>query len=100
MQVKNPLEGVPRQVSSALADIRRIADGMQALPELVRILSRIEARVGSLDEEVKLMRAEVSELKEQTAELPEKLDHVGHALHPLRRARILFSRGDGEPDGE
>jgi chromosome segregation ATPase len=98
VQVKNPLEGVPRQLTGAIGDIRRIADGMQALPELVSILSTIEGRVESLDEEVRLMRAEVSELKASTADLPEKLEEVGKALHPLRRTLSRFGRGNGDPD--
>ena len=100
MQVKNPLEGVPRQIAGAIGDIRRIADGMQALPELVRVLTRIEEMTESLDAEVKRMRAEVTELKDNTAELPTKLDEVAGALHPLRRTLSRFGRGNGELDDE
>jgi predicted nuclease with TOPRIM domain len=95
VELKNPLEGVPKQITSAIGDIGRIADKMQALPELVKILSTIEARVESLDDEVKKMRAEVSSLKEQTEDLPSKLDEVGSALHPLRRLSRR-GRGNGE----
>jgi hypothetical protein len=95
VELKNPLDGLPRQIAGAVGDIRRIADGMGALPELVKILSRIETRVDSLDDEVKLMRAEVSSLKAQTEDLPAKLDDVGKALHPLRR---LSRRGRGNGD--
>ena len=101
MQVKNPLEGLPRQISSAIGDIRRIADGMQALPELVRILDAIEKRTESLDQEVKLMRADVNRIGERTEgleRLPEKLDEVAAALHPLRRTLSRFGRGNGEPE--
>jgi hypothetical protein len=99
MDLKNPLEGVPRQITSAIGDIRRIADQMQALPELVRILSKIETRVESLDDEVRLMRSEVTDLKAQTADLPTKLDEVGSALHPLRRLSRR-GRGNGELDDD
>jgi len=97
VELKNPLDGLPRQISRAVGDIGRIADHMQELPKLVEILSEIEIRVESLDDEVKKMRAEVTELKHQTSDLPAKLDDVGSALHPLRRLSRR-DRGDGEPD--
>jgi archaellum component FlaC len=99
VELKNPLEGVPKQITSAIGDIGRIADQMKALPELVEILTTIEARVESLDDEVKKMRADVAELKVKTEDLPSKLEEVGNALHPLRRLSRR-GRGDGELDEE
>jgi hypothetical protein len=82
MQVRNPFDGLPKQINGLIADVRRIADGMQAMPELLRTLKGIEARTASMDEEVKQMRAGVDRLQEEVAE-------VQTSLHPLKR----FKRG-------
>ena len=80
--MRNPFDGLPKQVNGLIADVRRIADGMQSLPELLRTLKGIEARTASMDEEVKQMRAGVDRLQEEVAE-------VQTSLHPLKR----FKRG-------
>jgi phage shock protein A len=94
MDVKNPLNGVPRQLASALGDLGRIAEGMETLPALLEALQQIEKRTTSLDAEVKSMRKAVERLEDRVREMDEglegKLDDVASALHPVRRA---FRRG-------
>jgi hypothetical protein len=99
VQVKNPLEGVPRQITGAIGDIRRIADGMQALPELVRVLTRIEETTESLDAEVKRMRAPRSQNSKRTPPSfrPSSTRWPGPST-PLRRTLSRFGRGNGELD--
>jgi predicted nucleic acid-binding Zn-ribbon protein len=70
---------LPKQVTGLISDVRRIADGMQSLPELLRTLKRIETRTTSMDAEVKLMRASVERLEQEVQE-------VQGSLHPLKRA--------------
>jgi uncharacterized protein involved in exopolysaccharide biosynthesis len=72
------LLGVQRTLSAALEDLNSIAAGMRLLPELARSLASIDARVGSLDSEVREMRAAVERLNEQVGDLQ-------GTLHPLRR---------------
>jgi prefoldin subunit 5 len=78
VQVRNPFDGLPKQITGLISDVRRIAEGMQSLPELLRTLKAIEARTTSLDEEVKLMRASVERLEDE-------VQGVQKTLHPLRR---------------
>lgn len=83
---------LPRLVGGALADIRRIADGMATLPKLLVSLNSIDERVESLNEEVKQMRAavenmggDVSELTGGFDRLEVHLDDFNRVAHPLRR---------------
>jgi hypothetical protein len=88
MEVRSPL--------GALGDIRRIARGMDALPELVRVLTAIQTQTRSLDLEVRSMRAEVAAVNARLDEmaLDDKLDDVAESLHPLRR----FLRRSGKSE--
>ncbi|MDX6616280.1 MAG: hypothetical protein QOD60_1371 [Solirubrobacterales bacterium] len=79
MQVRNPFDGLPKQVTGLISDVGRIAQGMQSLPELLRTLKMIEIHTTSMDEEVKLMRASVERLEDEVQE-------VQKSLHPLKRA--------------
>jgi uncharacterized protein YoxC len=79
VQVRNPFEGLPKQITSAIGDVRRIAERMQTLPEILKTLRNVETSAASLDEEVKLMRASVNRLEEDVKEMR-------GTLHPLQRA--------------
>ncbi len=88
-----------RTLADALGDIRRIADGMNMLPELARLLSGIEDRVTSMDAEVREMRGaveklnvQVDALKESVDDMSEPLSEIGHTLHPLRRSATRIGR--------
>ena len=83
---------VPRMLAGALADIRTIAEGMATLPKLLISLDGIRARVDSLDDEVKQMRAAVESmggdvhgLGESIERLEPHLEDVSRVAHPLRR---------------
>jgi hypothetical protein len=85
---------LPRLVGGALADIRRIADGMATLPKLLVSLNSIDQRVESLNEEVTKMRAavenmggDVSELNTGFDRLETHMDDFNRVAHPLRRMR-------------
>jgi hypothetical protein len=80
VQVRNPFDGLPKQISGLISDVGRIAQGMQSLPELLRTLKMIETRTTSMDEEVKLMRASVERLEEEVVD-------IEGSLHPLRRSK-------------
>lgn len=87
----NPL-AVGRLLAGALGDLRRIADGMAALPKLVESLSAIQGRVERLDEEVREMRAAVDDmgggvthLRAGIERLEPHLEDVSRAARPLRR---------------
>lgn len=87
----NPL-AVGRLLGGALGDLRRIADGMAALPKLVESLGAIQGRVERLDEEVRQMRAavegmggNVSHLRTGIERLEPHLEDVSRAARPLRR---------------
>jgi hypothetical protein len=41
VQVRNPFDGLPKQITGLISDVRRIAEGMQSLPELLRTLKAI-----------------------------------------------------------
>lgn len=89
--------GLPKFLKQGpLDDLRSIAQGMQVLPELARILAEIDVRVQSLDEEVKKMRQAVESMGGSVEQLPPKIDELGQTLHPLRRMGSRFSRGNGE----
>ncbi len=83
---------IPRLIGGALADIRTIAEGMATLPKLLVSLDGIRAKVDSLDDEVKRMRAavesmggDVSGLEQSIARLEPHLEDVSRVAHPLRR---------------
>ena len=102
-----PVLGAPRNISGALADLRSIAEGMRFLPELLRTLAMIEARVESLDDEVKEMRHAVDTLNGQVVELDTAisklephLEEMRASLRPLKRVVGRMSRAGrrgGEP---
>lgn len=88
-----------RTLADALGDIRRIAEGMNTLPELARLLSGIEDRVTSMDMEVREMRGAVERLNAQVDALTESVDgmagplgEIGLSLHPLRRSASRLGR--------
>jgi hypothetical protein len=94
---------IPRLIGGMLADIRTIADGMSMLPRLLDALNAIEARVETLDEEVRLMRArvdsmggDVTEVKSSIARVEPHLEEVNRFVHPLRRIGDR-ARGRGRP---
>ena len=95
------MAGLPKFLREGpLDDLRSIAQGMQVLPELARILREIDVRVQSLDEEVKKMRQAVEAMGGSVEELPPKLDELGTTLRPMRRMGKRFSRDDGEEPDE
>ena len=94
---------IPRLLGGALNDLRTIADGMAVLPRMLSTLHGIQARVDSLDDEVKRMRAavdgmggDVGELREGIERLEPHLEDVTRVAHPLRR---LGDRRRGRADG-
>jgi hypothetical protein len=97
---------IPRLIGGALADIRTIAEGMSLLPSLLDALNSIDARVQTLDDEVRLMRArvdamggDVTELKAGIGRVEPHLEDVTRLVHPLRRISER-ARGRGRaPDG-
>jgi chromosome segregation ATPase len=100
-----PVLGASRNIGDALADLRSIAEGMQVLPELLRTLARIEARVESLDEEVKQMRGaveslngEVGELDTAISKLEPHLVEMRASLRPLKRVAGRMTRGGRRGD--
>ena len=83
---------IPRLLGGALNDLRTIADGMAVLPRLLTTLNGIQAKVDSLDDEVKRMRAavdgmggDVGELRDGIERLEPHLEDVTRVAHPLRR---------------
>jgi len=94
---------IPRLLGGALNDLRTIADGMAVLPRMLSTLHGIQAKVDSLDDEVKRMRAavdgmggDVGELRDGIERLEPHLEDVTRVAHPLRR---LGDRRRGRADG-
>jgi hypothetical protein len=94
---------IPRLLGGALDELRTIADGMAVLPRLLSTLNGIQAKVDSLDDEVKRMRAtvngmggDVGELREGIERLEPHLEDVTRVAHPLRR---LGDRRRGRAEG-
>ena len=92
---------IPRLLGGALNDLRTIAEGMATLPKLLLSLDRIGARVDSLDDEVKKMRAavesmggDVTGLEQSISRLEPHLEDVSRAAHPLRRLGNRTRRRD------
>jgi hypothetical protein len=92
---------VPRLLAGALTDIRAIAEGMATLPKLLVSLDGIQAKVESLDQEVKRMRAavegmggDVGELRGGIDRLEPHLEDVSRVAHPLRRLNQTRRRRD------
>jgi hypothetical protein len=98
----HPLAYVPRLLIGLLDDVRTIATSVTVLPEVARSLSVIEARVSSMDDEVRKMRqgvdalgGDVGGLRETMEPLESELKEMHTALHPLRRFSSKMRRGSG-----
>lgn len=89
MAVKDALNGLPKQFSTAISDVRKIAEGMQTLPELLKTLQAIEHSTVKMEKEVTKMREAVERLEGEVEE-------VGQTLHPVRRAFSRRKNGDDE----
>jgi hypothetical protein len=76
----SPLVGAPRNTAGALDDLSSIAEGMTVLPELLKVLNRIETHIASLDEEVIIMRRAVEGLGTKVDELGGNIDHLGDGI--------------------
>ena len=94
---------IPRLLGGALNDLRTIAEGMAVLPQLLSSLHGIQAKVDSLDDEVKRMRSavdgmggDVGELRDGIERLEPHLEDVTRVAHPLRR---LGDRRRGRAEG-
>jgi hypothetical protein len=92
----NPLIQLGRLLPTALQDLRKIAEGMQVLPELLAELTTIRARVATMDDEVRSMREGVDRLDGEVVALRESMESelrdVGLAMHPLRRTTRRLRR--------
>jgi len=95
---------IPRLIGGALDDIRRIADHMAVLPKLLISLDGIQARVDSLDDEVRKMRAavedmggDVGEMQGSLARVEPHLEEVSKLVHPFRRINDRRVRGRDAP---
>src|SRR5688572_157985 len=98
----NPLAYVPRLLIGLLDDVRTIATSVTVLPEVARSLSVIEARVTSMDDEVRKMRrgvdalgGDVDGLRQTMEPLESELREMHTTLHPLRRFSSKVRRGPG-----
>jgi archaellum component FlaC len=90
---------LPQALGGLVGDIREIADQMKmmvaavgVLPKVAQTLSAIEARVDTLDDEVRemhaaveAMRGDVTELRGAIARVEPHLEEVTRIVHPLRR---------------
>jgi hypothetical protein len=85
---------IPRLLGGALTDLRTIAEGMATLPKLLVSLQGISAKVDSLDDEVKKMRAAVESMGGNVSGLERHLEDVSRAAHPLRRLGSRTRRND------
>jgi hypothetical protein len=95
------LARIPGGLAGALADIQAIAEGMQALPQIARILAAIEKRVESLDDEVIKMRQAVDRIDGEIDTLTERVVDLQRSLRPLRRvADRVGRRGRNVPEDE
>ena len=89
------LAALPKMLKNGpIDDLKTIARHIQVLPELASLLAAIEAKVESLDDEVKKMRQAVEAMGGSVEALPPKIDERGHTLHPLRRMGSKFNRAD------
>jgi hypothetical protein len=92
----------PRVVGQALADLRRIAEGMENLPRLLEVLASIDVKVDELNEEVSRMRHGVETIDGRVDRLndalAEELRQVALAVHPLRRLRAAGRTAKPDPD--
>lgn len=80
------IAGLPRIVGGAIEDIRKIAQGMGALPELVKILTTIETRVQLIEADVAKMRRAVEKIDGDVGTLPDQIAALEDSI-PLRRRR-------------
>lgn len=93
------LAALPNMLKNGpLDDLKSIAQGMQVLPELARLLATIEVKVESLDLEVKKMRQAVESMGGDVEELPPKIDDLSKTLHPFRRMGSRFGKDDVAPE--
>ena len=76
----SPLVGAPRNIAGALDDLSSIAQGMTVLPELLKVLNRIETHIASLDEEVMIMRRAVEGLETKVDDLGGNIEHLGDGI--------------------
>ena len=87
---------IPRLLGGALADIRTIAEGMAVLPKLLVSLDGIQAKVDSLDDEVKQMRAAVESMGGDVGEL--RGGHRAPRAPPRGREPGRASAATAEPE--
>jgi hypothetical protein len=87
---------VPRMLAGALNDIRTIAEGMAVLPKLLITLRGIQDEVRVMNAEVADMRADVGELKEGMDRLEPQIEDVTRVAHPLRRLNASRRRTGGK----
>lgn len=95
---------IPRLIGGALEDIRSIAEGMAVMPKLLFSLEGIQAKVDSLDGEVRKMRAavesmggDVGEMQGSLERVEPHLEEVSKVVHPLRRINDRRGRGRNAP---
>ena len=77
-------------LGQALADLRRIAEGMENLPRLLEVLTSIDAKVDALNDDVGRMRGGVDSINDKIDELDDSLapaEAARPALAPPRRRR-------------
>jgi hypothetical protein len=80
------LIGLSRLLKGPIGDIRKIAEGMQYLPELARTLADIRVAVKSMDDEVRRMRRGVDSMGADVERLAPQLSELQDSI-PLRRLR-------------
>jgi hypothetical protein len=89
----NPLNA-PRALTGLFDDIQTIARAVGHLPELARILTRIERRVDTLDVEVRLMRAKVDEIGDDVILMRDSVGPIGRLADRLPRRRRTAAGGE------
>ena len=82
-----PLLALPRLIAGALDDLHSIARAVRYLPELAEILSSIDRKVDSLDEEVKLMRHKVDDIGGEVVGLRGAVAPIGRLAGRVPRRR-------------
>ena len=80
------LIGLSRLLKGPIGDIRKIAEGMQYLPELAKSLADIRVAVQSIDDEVRKMRRGVDSMGADVELLAPQLSELQDSI-PLRRLR-------------
>ena len=78
------LAALPKMLKNGpLDDLKTIAAHIKVLPELASLLATIEARVESLDDEVKKMRQAVEGMGGSVDALPPKIDELEQDAAPV-----------------